>query len=248
MVTSRRTASKPRTPRGTLSRDKILDAAVEVLGRDGLDGVTMRSVANALDVNAMSLYRHFRSKGELLLAVLDRLLARIELPPQDMRPAEALRSVMRAHYELLVRYPGLHLVAPTDIPTPAQLRTSERVFAILLAAGLDARESVDLTAALERFMLGCALRREDPQSPRSDEDHTSAEEFSSAFSRVPLGDYPTVRRVIAELDSSPRPREDIFEAGLSILLTPLETVASRQPEALREGSSAEKKHRHGKKT
>src|SRR5205823_3191842 len=59
----RRARSKPRLP---LTRDAIVDAAIRVLDRDGLDGMSMHRVAQELGTGAGSLYWHVRNKGELL--------------------------------------------------------------------------------------------------------------------------------------------------------------------------------------
>ena len=70
--------SKPtpaRRPRGALSREAIVDAAIDVLDRDGLEGLTMRAVADRLGTGAMSLYRHVANRDELLDLVVARLLA-----------------------------------------------------------------------------------------------------------------------------------------------------------------------------
>ena len=60
------------------SRDKILDVAEVLFARRGFEGVGMREVAEAAGLGKSSLFHHFRSKAQLYLAVLERLLARIE--------------------------------------------------------------------------------------------------------------------------------------------------------------------------
>jgi AcrR family transcriptional regulator len=65
----------------------VVDAAAAVVDRDGIDGLTMRRVAEELDSSPMALYRHVRDKDELLVALLDRLVERLPRPdlPEDPR-------------------------------------------------------------------------------------------------------------------------------------------------------------------
>src|SRR5205823_2977030 len=72
-----------RTP---LSSERILDAAVELLDRDGLDALSMRHLGAALGVEAMSLYRHFPSKVRLLEGLAGRLLSELALPVPAAAP------------------------------------------------------------------------------------------------------------------------------------------------------------------
>jgi len=60
------------------SRDKILDVAEALFARRGFEGIGMREVAEAAGLGKSSLFHHFRSKAQLYLAVLERVLARIE--------------------------------------------------------------------------------------------------------------------------------------------------------------------------
>ena len=77
------------------SRDKILDVAEALFARRGFEGIGMREVAEAAGLGKSSLFHHFRSKAQLYLAVLERVLARIEerLAPvlaAPLRPTEKL--------------------------------------------------------------------------------------------------------------------------------------------------------------
>ncbi|MGW6461032.1 TetR/AcrR family transcriptional regulator [Streptomyces sp. NPDC055078] len=226
MVAKRTTSAKRRTPRGTLSLEKILAAAEEVLGRDGLDGVTMRSVAAELGADAMSLYRHVRSKEDLLLALCDRLVGALPLPVppgETATPVEVIKEALRADYELLLRYPGLHLLDTGNAPMPGGLRRNERCYAIALDAGLGIRDAVGMFAALHRFLVGCAALH--PGRRGWDNNPVYWSQVRSGVDGEP-GDYPVLRRVIAAMSESMQTQEQIFEEGIAVLLKPLEEVQS----------------------
>src|SRR5438445_219376 len=90
--------------RAVLSRERIVAAAVSLIDTEGLDALSMRRLGHALDVEAMSLYRHFPSKGALLEAVVARLLAELPVPaPTAARWQDAFRAVARAYRALRAR-------------------------------------------------------------------------------------------------------------------------------------------------
>ena len=66
-----------------LTPEAIASAAVDLADREGLEGLTMRSLARHLGVEAMSLYHHFVGKDALLDAMVDRVYAGIDLPTPD---------------------------------------------------------------------------------------------------------------------------------------------------------------------
>src|SRR3990170_8905660 len=105
--------SRPRAPRGSLSRGAILDGTVAVLDERGPAGLTMRSLAERLGVRPMALYTYFASKDELLDAARDHILRDLDSRPVGGGDwADTVRSVGLDLYRLLVVHPALiHLFA-----------------------------------------------------------------------------------------------------------------------------------------
>ena len=71
------TQAEPRLP---LSRDRILQAALELADEDGIESLTMRKLGQALGFEAMSLYNHVANKDDVLDGILDLVLAESEPP------------------------------------------------------------------------------------------------------------------------------------------------------------------------
>lgn len=95
-----------RPPR--VSVDEVVDAAIELADRDGLEALTMRALAEHLGVGAMSLYTYVASRDDLVVLMVDEVLGRTELPPLagDLRSrltlvAEVELRERRAHPWLL---------------------------------------------------------------------------------------------------------------------------------------------------
>lgn len=76
----------------TLSRDRIVDAALELAARGGVEQLTVRALGEQLGCDPSALYRHFRNAEELHRAVGDRFLADVDVTP---RPRESWRAAVR---------------------------------------------------------------------------------------------------------------------------------------------------------
>ena len=90
--------------RSTLTRDRIVDAALDVIDRAGLDGLSMRKLGAELGVEAMALYHHVGSKERLLEAVVERLMSELDTDPGESADwLGVLRNMARAYRALARR-------------------------------------------------------------------------------------------------------------------------------------------------
>jgi AcrR family transcriptional regulator len=98
--------------RAGLTRAAVLDAARDLLAAAGLDGLTMRALARRLGVAPNAVYSYVPTKNDLVDALLDDLLAGVEVPPADVAdPVAGLATIMRSSYEVLLTRPDLVPVA-----------------------------------------------------------------------------------------------------------------------------------------
>jgi TetR/AcrR family tetracycline transcriptional repressor len=137
--------------RAPLSRDAIVEAALRVLDAEGLDGTSMRRVADELGTVPSAIYWHVRNKGELLQLVFDRVVAEIELPEPD--PAnwqEQLKLLAREMRRVLTSHRDIARVSIGSIPAgPNVLLLIEWMLGLLRSAGVP-----DRTAALAGDLFG----------------------------------------------------------------------------------------------
>lgn len=137
---------------GRLSRRRVLASALELVDREGLAALSMRRLGAELGVEAMALYRHAASKGELLDGLIEVLQLEVEerraAAEPDSRAAwrAALHRIARATYEVCLAHPGAAPLLTTrmlDMPLArrprAVLRQYATVLALLRDAGLDER-------------------------------------------------------------------------------------------------------------
>ena len=172
-VGQRSTRDRPaKTP---LSEDAVIDAALAILRSEGLEAVTMRRVALALDTGAASLYVYVPGREGLLQAMLDRVTATVELePPDPSRWRAQLHSLLLRVNEALVAHPGIAAITLADPPTTeAVLLLTENLLGILLAGGLDPQDAAWVCDILVSLVTASA-REDDVRRPRGrsdDADH-----------------------------------------------------------------------------
>jgi AcrR family transcriptional regulator len=122
-----------------LTRERIVAAAVQVLASEGLERVTMRRLAQELDTGAASLYVYVRNTAELHAAVLDELLARVDLKPVRARGQwrARLAKVLISYTQVLFEYPSLARSAMITRPSgPHYLNLLEALLALLGEGGV----------------------------------------------------------------------------------------------------------------
>jgi TetR/AcrR family transcriptional regulator, tetracycline repressor protein len=144
-------AAKP----GKLSRERIVEAALEVVGRDGLEALSMRRLAQELDVWPMSVYRYFRDKEELLDAVVDGAADEIALGSGSGSWREQIRDLLLHARAALGQDPaGLRTRFTRAMLTPGALRLSEAGLKILQDAGFEPGEAARAWRALCGYAFG----------------------------------------------------------------------------------------------
>ena len=128
----------PRGGRESLTRAKVLRAAVELADTDGLDAVTMRRLADALGVVPMALYKHVADKDDLLAGMVDVLVAEMAVPPpaSPTRWRDGVREALHGARRVVGAHPwARRAIESRTVRTPAVLGHMERVSALFLAGG-----------------------------------------------------------------------------------------------------------------
>jgi AcrR family transcriptional regulator len=198
----RHRSTRDRPAKAPLSEEAVVDAALAILRSDGLEAVTMRRVAAALDTGAATLYVYVSGREGLLQAMLDRVTATIELEaPDPSRWRAQLHSLLGRMRHALAAHPGIAAMTLADPPTTeAVLLLSENLLGILLAGGLVLQDSA---WACDIFVLlvTAAAREDDVRRPRgrSDDRREQADEIYKAFAGLPSDRFPLIAAHAAQM-------------------------------------------------
>jgi AcrR family transcriptional regulator len=210
-VATSQTASRPR-----LSREQVAAAALELLDREGLEALSMRRLADRLGVGTMTLYGYFRSKDELLDAVIDAAVANREPFAFEGTWQEQIRRLMRGTRRGLGRHPGLVKVrADRPVLRPEALRFAETGVTILRGAGFGRTDAARAFRLLFTYVFGYV-------SFSPDETAEEARRRSrAATAALPPDEYPALRDSSEELAEA-MAGEQTFDFGLDRIIDGLE--------------------------
>ncbi|MCX2185323.1 TetR/AcrR family transcriptional regulator [Streptomyces sp. SKN60] len=145
--------------RDTLTPDRILRAAVELLDDEGLDGLNMRSLAKRLGSAPTAVYWHIKTKDELVRLAADAIWSEVELPDLDTTD---WRTAATAHatglHAMFTRHPWLSQAFGSHLlHGPGQARHNDLSLGIYEKAGFAACDADRAAAAVFTFVLGSAL-------------------------------------------------------------------------------------------
>lgn len=147
-----------RTPWGTITRDRIITAALRSLQAGGFEQLTIRGLAAEMGVAPMSLYRHVRDKDDILDEVVERLLARIWRPQAD--PSDWKSYIAEAAERLrdfLVNQPAaLHVYLSHPVMSPSALARMDAMMEVLRDALGEEQFARRAYAAIQTYTIGFA--------------------------------------------------------------------------------------------
>ena len=142
-------------PRVPLSRERILRAAVALADRSGVESLSMRKVAQELDVVPMALYRHVANKDEMLDGMLDLVVGEVDPPEAGVDWKTAIRGRILSARRALLRHPWAASVIETrGDPTPAVIQYMDQMIGLLRSGGFSMELTHHALHAMGSRMLG----------------------------------------------------------------------------------------------
>lgn len=144
---------------GPLTRQKVLEAALQLIDREGLESFSMRKLGSLLGVEAMSLYNHVENKRALFDGVIELLIAEAPYPEQpDTTPREELWAFAHAFRDVLRAHPRvLPLVATSPLRTPATLVILDHLLETVHRAQITGVQAIYTLQCLVGFIVGHTL-------------------------------------------------------------------------------------------
>jgi TetR/AcrR family transcriptional regulator, tetracycline repressor protein len=207
-------------PRSPLTRQRVVSAALRIVDRDGLDGLTMRALGRELGVDPMAAYYHVPNKAALLDGVVEAVWSELSLPePSDQPWQDQLEQIARAMRETLRRHPNaLPILATRPNLSAAGFRLTDRTLGVLFQAGLPAAEALGFVNAAGEFLLGHALAEAGtPFAGPAPGDEGILAALTDA-----AGQFPHLTAALAAIDLREITMDRIFEVGLATMRRGLE--------------------------
>jgi AcrR family transcriptional regulator len=205
----------------TLSRDRVLRAAVAFADEHGIGSLSMRKLGEVLGVEAMSLYNHVANKAQLLDGMVDLIFSEIDLPSDGSDWKAAMRARAISARQVLARHRwAIGLMESRATPGPATLRHHDRVIGILRNAGFSVGMAAHAFALLDSYIYGFALQEASLPFDTAEE---TADLAQSIMAGMPADEYPHLTELAVKHVLQPGYEYgNEYEFGLDLILDGLE--------------------------
>lgn len=216
-------------PGGPVSRSTILQAALRIIDRDGIDGLSMRRLGDEVGRDPTVLYRHVPSKAALLDGVAEIVLGQLRVDTADRDWAGQLRTVAHDFRRAALAHPNMvallvtrPLATPLGQRPPGMLRPLEDVLALLTSAGFSGPDALHVYRVLFGYLHGHILTELQEVIERPEE---TDDVLRLGLHRLAVTDFPQVRALASTLASYDGVAEldrglDLLFVGLTATLTP----------------------------
>jgi AcrR family transcriptional regulator len=215
---------RERPAKSPLSRESIVEAALAITREEGLDAVSMRRVAQALDTGPASLYVYVANRDELHALLFDAALGTIAV--EDTEPArwrEQLHGLAERMVKAMVEdFPGIGIMGMAAIPTGDNaLRITESMMSLLRAGGASDEALAYAPDLLSLYITSIAYEQALYDELYADPDYEKREieRISRRFMSLPADRYPTLASVMALMTRGTGPER--FALGLDIIVNGL---------------------------
>jgi AcrR family transcriptional regulator len=219
-----------------LDRETILAAAQRIVGSEGLKKLTMRRIGTELGVDPTAVYRHFRSKDELL----DRLAERMFSTEPAVKPTQSWQDQLRAHarhaFERYRAHPdlGVLLARQPDLLPPLVRLREQTLAALIGGAGLSVAEAACFDHLFENHVVGCGLFFavvEHYADPRVGD----ADALRRAYALLPADEFPFSAAAAPYLFAD---ADALFDRTTELLIEAVQRRVQPAPEKEEDGCSA----------
>ena len=211
-------------PRESLTQARIIEGAVKLADEIGVDALTIRKLAAALNVKPMTIYYYVANKEAIIDGMVDKVFSEIDFPPVDTHWKSAIRHRSASARAVLIKHPwAVPLMESRTTPGSATLRHHDAVLGCLREGGLSVEMTAHAYAVIDAFIYGFAIQEANLPATSGKEMNDLAE---TVVDTMPAHEYPhlmelTTKHVL-------QPGYDFgneFEFGLNLILDGLDNLS-----------------------
>jgi len=221
-ATPRSRRDRPAKP--ALSREAIVEAGLQIVREEGIEALTMRRLAQALDTGPASLYVYVANRDELWKLLFDAAIASVETEPTDAaRWREQLLALAKRIVQVMAEeYPGIAKLAMAHIPSGENaLRISESILSLLKAGGVEDQAAAYAVDLLSTYVNAIAYEHSSYRAVHIDPEHELHEvaQLAERFATLSPERYPTLAALGPRMTYGDG--DERFALGLDVLLNGL---------------------------
>lgn len=203
-----------------LSRERILQTAIQLADECGLEALSMRKLAQPLEVKAMSLYNHVVNKDDLIDGMVDIVASEIEVPDLGIDWKMAMRRRAISAHHVLLRHPWatMAIVSRANVG-PAMLRYVDATLGCLVEAGFSFEMADHVWNAIDSHIYGFTLQKLNFPF----EETAYADVAKQYVSMLPVDIYPYLHNLTYHVIEGRYNGIHTFEFGLDLILNSLDS-------------------------
>ena len=208
-----------------LSKERIVEAAIEILDADGESALTFRALTARLATGSGAIYYHVANKNDLLAATTNDVIARVMTDPLSAaEPQEAIRAIALGVFDAIDAHPWVGAQLAREPWQSAMLQIFEGVGGRLQALGVAERAQFDSASALVNYIVGVAGQNAAHARllPRGTDRGAFLAAAAARWARLDPAEYPFVRRLAAQLPG--HDDREQFLAGIDLILAGIGTT------------------------
>jgi AcrR family transcriptional regulator len=219
--------SRGKGTRPPLTRAKVLAAALRMADKGGIESLSMRNLAQALKVEAMSLYNHVEGKEDILDGLVDLVAGEIDLPRIGDDWREAMRQRAHSAHAVLNLHPWATMLFVSRVNVgPNMLRYVDATIGCLRQAGFPYPMADHAWNALDAYIYGFTLQKRN--FPLHPSEYAAA---AKAFLHlIPVEQFPYLNGMSQEVIAGRHDGLHQLELGLELLLDGLERMRRPSPD------------------
>jgi TetR/AcrR family transcriptional regulator, tetracycline repressor protein len=213
--------------RPQLSRERVVQAALQLIEAAGGEGLSMRRVADRLGVSASSLYGYVASKEELVQLVLDRIFDEVRPPRAELGWQEGMRQYAREVLQVYRRHRGVAALTLGRVPfSPAMFASVETGLEVFRAIGMPDEVAV-FVGDLAGLYIGAFAYEQDIAATGGAQ--ADPAQVAAWLGSLPADRFPNIVQLARSGKLTAGSADDRFEWGLDVIIRGLASYLDHPP-------------------